>query len=110
RYQSAAELARDIRRFLADLPIIARPASAAYQFRKFARRNRILVAGIAGVVLALVIGVVGTSIGLVRARRAQGAADRSAQQANVEAARAQRTLGFVRPVLTASAPRDTVGR
>lgn len=41
RYQSPAAFAEDIRRSLADEPILARPASTAYQFRKFVLRHRI---------------------------------------------------------------------
>jgi WD40 repeat protein/tRNA A-37 threonylcarbamoyl transferase component Bud32 len=58
RYGSAAELAADIRRHLADQPIVARPPSAAYQLRKFAVRNRALVAGAAAVLVALILGAV----------------------------------------------------
>src|SRR6185295_3208226 len=39
RYQSATEFASDLRRFLNDEPVLARPATAIYQLRKFARRN-----------------------------------------------------------------------
>ncbi|MCA9295790.1 MAG: serine/threonine protein kinase, partial [Phycisphaerales bacterium] len=60
RYQSASALASDIRRYLGDEPISARPPSAMYQLRKFAQRNRAVVAGIITTVLALVIGLVGT--------------------------------------------------
>src|SRR6202165_3363470 len=42
RYASAADLAADLRRHLADEPITARPASASYQLRKFARRHKTL--------------------------------------------------------------------
>ncbi|HVP73934.1 MAG TPA: serine/threonine-protein kinase [Phycisphaerales bacterium] len=66
RYQSAAEFAADIRRYLRDEPITARPASAWYQARKFARRNKALVTGLAIAFVALTLGVIGTSIGLVR--------------------------------------------
>src|SRR5207247_5200071 len=40
RYQSAADLAADIRHHLHDEPIVARPTTRLYQLRKFARRNR----------------------------------------------------------------------
>jgi non-specific serine/threonine protein kinase/serine/threonine-protein kinase len=60
RYQSASALASDIRRYLNDEPIAARPPSALYQFRKFAQRNRAVVAGIVTTVLALVIGLAAT--------------------------------------------------
>ncbi|NIP64326.1 MAG: hypothetical protein GTN96_07310, partial [Gammaproteobacteria bacterium] len=58
RYQSAAELAADIRRYLADEPIVARPASAFYQLRKFARRNKTLVGGVATAFVVLVAATV----------------------------------------------------
>ena len=61
RYASSAELAADLRRHLAHEPILARPASALYQLRKFARRHRALVGGAAGVFVALVAGLVGTT-------------------------------------------------
>lgn len=61
RYASAAELAADIRRHLGHEPIRARRPSAAYLLRKFARRHKPLVAGVAAVVAALVVGLVGTT-------------------------------------------------
>lgn len=67
RYQSAAEFAADIRRHLRDDPILARPPSTIYQLRKFARRNRALVVGLAAVFVVLIAGIVGTSIGMQRA-------------------------------------------
>ena len=42
RYQSAESLASDIRRYLKDEPITARPASTWYQASKFAKRNKSL--------------------------------------------------------------------
>ena len=59
RYQSAADFAGDIRRYLRDEPIVARPASAAYQLRKFAKRNKVLVAGVTATFVALALGVIG---------------------------------------------------
>ncbi len=58
RYASAEELASDIRRHLANEPIQARPPSAVYQLRKFARRNKAFVGGVIGIFLALSAGVI----------------------------------------------------
>src|SRR5262249_28218423 len=58
RYGCAGELAADVRRHLSHEPIRARPPSALYQLRKFARRHRALVAGAAGVFAALLAGTV----------------------------------------------------
>ena len=87
RYQTASDLAADIRRYLHDEPITARPASAGYQLSKFARRNRGLVAGVGAAFLLLVAGVVGTSLALQRALRAEDGL--STQLTRTEEARAE---------------------
>ena len=53
RYDSAAALSDDLRRFLAEEPVLARPPSAFYKVRKFVRRRRRLVAAAAGIVVLL---------------------------------------------------------
>lgn len=58
RYRTVAEVARDLRRFLGSEPIAARPPSRIYLARKFARRNRVLVAGVAATVIASLAGVI----------------------------------------------------
>ncbi len=81
RYQSAESLASDIRRYLKDEPIAARPASTWYQASKFAKRNKGLVTGLAAAFVLLIAGVIGTSIGLsqaVEARDAEAAARKEA--------------------------------
>ncbi len=65
RYQSASNLAADIRRFLNREPIEARAPSAAYQLRKFAQRNKALVGGVIATFVALVLGVIGTGYGML---------------------------------------------
>jgi len=67
RYQTAAELGTDIRRYLRDEPIAARPPSAAYQLRKFARRNTALVGGVLATFVVLALGIVGTTTFALRA-------------------------------------------
>lgn len=41
RYGTPSDLAADVRRFLANEPILARPASASYKLKKYVRRHRI---------------------------------------------------------------------
>ncbi|MGI8744928.1 MAG: tetratricopeptide repeat protein [Bryobacteraceae bacterium] len=74
RYGSAAEMARDIQRYLDNRPIMARPPGAGYQAGKFARRNRALVVGAGAVFLTLAGGVVVSTWEAVRARSAEIAA------------------------------------
>jgi WD40 repeat protein/predicted Ser/Thr protein kinase len=81
RYASAADLAADIRRHLNNEPIRARPPSALYQLRKFARRNKALVGGVAGVFLALVLGMIGTTIFAFRESDQRREAERERQAA-----------------------------
>ena len=103
RYASAAELAGDIRRYLADEPITARPPSAAYQVSKFARRHKTLVAGIASVFLALVIGVVASTREAVRAHKAELAAEEQRKRADQEATAARAVSDFLQNDLLAQA-------
>jgi serine/threonine protein kinase len=65
RYQSAAELAADVEAHLSDRPVSATPPSRAYLVSKFVRRHRREVAAGAVALAVLVLGVVGTSAGLV---------------------------------------------
>ncbi|MBL9033085.1 MAG: serine/threonine protein kinase [Phycisphaerae bacterium] len=95
RYATSDALAADLVALLRGDPVSAVPPSAAYRARKFLRRHRI-AATAGGIVLgALVLGVVGTTIGLVQARRARTDAETNAtiaganaKQAAAEAARA----------------------
>ena len=96
RYASAAELAADIRRYLHDEPIVARPPSTTYQLQKFARRNKALVTGVAAVFLVLVAGIVASTWEAVQARRAQ-------KRAQQESAIAQAVNDFLQHDLLAQA-------
>lgn len=53
RYASPSELAADIRRFLNNQPIVARPVSAVYQMKKSIRRHRIGASFAAAMVLVV---------------------------------------------------------
>ncbi len=85
RYETAGALAADVQRYLADEPVQACPPSWGYRLRKFLRRNKGPVVGVAAVLLVLVGGIIGTTTGLVRARRAEAQA-----RERLEAAQAAR--------------------
>jgi WD40 repeat protein len=89
RYASAGDLASDIRRFLRGEPILARPPSALYQLRKFARRNKALVAGVSSTFAALLVGVVVSIVFALRAAENARVASESARVANAQSYRAR---------------------
>jgi eukaryotic-like serine/threonine-protein kinase len=53
RYATPLELAADLRRYLNHDPVMARPASAGYRLRKYARRHRLALGVGAGLLLLL---------------------------------------------------------
>ena len=74
RYDSAIGLVQDIERFINHEPVSAGPPTAAYRLKKFVRRNRARVVAASLVLLALVAGIVGTTLGLIEAAAAEPAA------------------------------------
>lgn len=104
RYQSAAALGEDLRRYLAGEPINARGESSAYKLRKFVSRNRTLVA-VSTLGLTLVIGAAGFA--MLEAVRANASARRESMLLS-ESARArsesEATLSFLTRMLTAPDP------
>jgi hypothetical protein len=72
RYDSAASLEADVKRYLAGEPLVAGPDSLGYRASKFARRHRAALVALAGAV-ALVTGTVVTYV--VSIRRAQQQAE-----------------------------------
>ena len=78
RYETASGLAADIRRYLADEPVVACPPSAAYRFRKFARRHRATFCTVAAIVAAsLLVGLASTTWQAIRATNAETLASRA---------------------------------
>ena len=67
RYDSAGAMAEDLGRFLQHKPVEARPPSVAYLMQRFARRHRGPVFAGTGLFLTLLLGAVGTTIGMKRA-------------------------------------------
>jgi eukaryotic-like serine/threonine-protein kinase len=110
RYGSAREFATDIRRYLANEPILARSPSAGYQLRKFARRNRALVGGVTAAVLALAAGTVVSTVLALRARRAERLAVVHQTQAEEQTARARAVSAFLEDMLRSADPEVAQGR
>ena len=103
RYASASLLADDIRRYLDDKPIRARPATNLYHLRRFARRHKAAVAGAIATVVALLAGMIATGVQSVRvaeharlAETNENRARREAGRANLAAANAAIALGDLR--------------
>jgi tetratricopeptide (TPR) repeat protein len=74
RYETASALADDVARHLRGEPVTAAPPSASYRVCKFVRRHRVQVLALVAVGTALTAGVIGTTIGLIRADTARAAA------------------------------------
>jgi len=76
RYGTPSELAMDIERHLQNQPVLARPASLGYRFRKYIVRNRAMAAGLAGLILLLAGFAVTQAIQLRRITLERDRADR----------------------------------
>jgi eukaryotic-like serine/threonine-protein kinase len=76
RYGTPSELAADIRHYLNNEPVTARPASAGYRLRKYVRRHRIAVSVAAGFFLLLVGFAAAQAAQLRRITRERDRADR----------------------------------
>ncbi len=85
RYASVSEMAEDVRRSMADEPILAHAPSRREVARKFVKRHKFGVAAGAAVAVALIAGVIGTGVGLVRARESARLAEQRREQAELEA-------------------------
>jgi WD40 repeat protein len=83
RYATPSELAADLRRYLAHEVVLARPASAAYQVRRFIRRHRVTTAGAALVALLAIVAFASAVVAV----RQKHVAEYHAQQATQAQAR-----------------------
>lgn len=103
RYQTAGELARDVRHYLAAEAIEAKRDSTWYVLRKALRRHRTAAGvGAAGMLAVLIFSV--TSFSLYRG------AEAAREQAARAAARAEQTVRFLRGILQSIDPDLARGR
>ncbi len=90
RYASAEQLGRDIRNFLRNEPVMARPDSRRYRFEKFVHRNTAAVAI--------------TALSLIILLAAAGVILRQAEQTRIQAERALAMKDFMVTMVSASNP------
>jgi len=79
RYETANGFGADILRHLASEPVLAAPPSRSYRVRKFVRKHRAGVLAASLVLVALVAGIAGTTLGLIEARRQETRANERAE-------------------------------
>ena len=68
RYETASSFADDVERFLANEAVEARHPSLGYKLQKFATRNRGSVIAGALIAAALLLGGIGTTLGMLKAK------------------------------------------
>lgn len=131
RYATAKDLADDIERYLRHEPVVAGPPSAAYRLRKFAWRHRFAVLTGSVTLMALLIGLVLATLGLLQAHQAQQTAeterdlarqarareheqrtlaDARAEEARNQAARSDTVCDFLQEMLSSVDPSRALGR
>jgi serine/threonine protein kinase/WD40 repeat protein len=71
RYPTADAVAEDLRRFLADRTILARPSSTAELLRRWCRRNPIVAGLVAAVAFLLVALALGSTVAAIRLRESR---------------------------------------
>src|SRR5437016_1472870 len=93
RYETANGMAADVKRYLNNEPVVARPPSSAYRFQKAIRRNKLVFGAATAVVAALVAGIAISTWKTVQARKAQReteAARNNERQLRMEAQAAEK--------------------
>jgi tetratricopeptide (TPR) repeat protein len=99
RYQSAADLASDIERYLNDEPVKARPVGAVYKSWKFAKRNKVWLIPVGLLLFALLVGIPVVVIQRERANQAEKANARLEAEGFTQAARLAAQQGNWRKAL-----------
>jgi serine/threonine protein kinase/tetratricopeptide (TPR) repeat protein len=102
RYATASELVADIERYFRHEPVSASPPSTFYRIGKYVKRHKWGVAAAAATMLAVLMGIVGTTAGLIRAVHAE-------KKAVEEAAAARGVSDFLVGLFKVSDPSESRG-
>lgn len=103
RYPTAHALIDDLERHLDGRPVSARPDTFRYRAVKLVRRHRLAAGAAALLLVTLLAGTVGTTVGMLRARQAEVAA-------RSETATAERYSQFLVGLFEITAPEQSKGR
>ncbi len=86
RYATAEDLADELRRFISGKPIVARPISTPQRTWRWCKRNWLVASFGAAFLLALIVGLIGTTSQWLRVQRHAEAAESAARRATIAAA------------------------
>jgi hypothetical protein len=92
RYETANAFAADVQRYLNDEPVQACPPTAAYRFRKFARRNKGALAIASTAVLVVLLGFVGLAASHLLVTREKERVLREKERGDQHLARAKKVM------------------
>ncbi len=110
RYETANGLASDVKRFLANETVSARPPSAGYRFRKTVARHKLLFAAAGSIALLLLASLGLIAASLAKERRARHEADMALRQSQTEAEKSQQVTRFLEEMLQGVGPSVARGR
>jgi serine/threonine protein kinase len=105
RYDSVSGFADDIRRYLHNEPVVARPPSLNYRISKFVGKHRVAVISGCLLVFSLLAGVIGTTWGLFEADYQASVAKREAQEKDAARIDAQRQAEVAKDARTVAEER-----
>jgi serine/threonine protein kinase len=87
RYETASGFAVDVQRYLSGEAVQAHPPSTSYRLKKFVRRNKGQVIATSLILFTLVAGLIGTTLGIVLAKRQEGYVNALARQLETQPAK-----------------------
>jgi eukaryotic-like serine/threonine-protein kinase len=106
RYDTASALAADLGRHLANEPVDAGPPSAAYRFKKFAKRKSGLLAACALIALALIGGIAASSYFAIEASQQRDEAIENQERAEAVTDFLSNMLSAVDPATAGSMDKE----